>query len=70
MLNQILGPELPIIDDDHCNNDGNYTCETSLDNVVDVYYFDVEDTFSCKDQVSIKQTDRTKIVLHSRLSCS
>ena len=53
MLNQILGPELPIIDDDHCNNDGNYTCETSLDNVVDVYYFDVEDTFSCKDQVSI-----------------
>merc|ERR1711997_508547 len=38
---------------DHCNNDGNYTCETSLDNVVDVYYFDVEDTFSCKDQCNM-----------------
>jgi len=49
----ITGPELPIIDDDHCNNDGNYTCETSLDNVVDVYYFDVEDTFSCKDQCNM-----------------
>jgi len=50
----MTGPELPIIDDDSCNNnDGNYTCETALDNVVDVYYFDVEDTFSCKDQCNM-----------------
>jgi len=47
----ITGPDLPLYDPDDCfNDDGNYTCETSLDNVVDVYFFDVEDTFSCKDQ--------------------
>ena len=47
------GPELPLIDLDNCTiPDGNFTCETSLDNVVDVYYFDDADTFSCKDQVS------------------
>ena len=48
----ILGPELPFIDDSNCTNtDGNFTCETELDNVVDVFYFDAADTFSCKDQV-------------------
>ena len=49
----LTGPELPLIDLDNCTiPDGNFTCETSLDNVVDVYYFDDADTFSCKDQVS------------------
>ena len=49
----LIGPELPLIDLDNCKiPDGNFTCETSLDNVVDVYYFDDADTFSCKDQVS------------------
>merc|ERR1711981_122615 len=37
----ITGPELPLIDLNNCTiPDGNFTCETSLDNVVDVYYFD------------------------------
>jgi len=50
----ITGPELPLIDLNNCTiPDGNFTCETSLDNVVDVYYFDDADTFSCKDQCSI-----------------
>merc|ERR1712141_625911 len=29
------------------------SCPVTLDNVVDVYYFDVEDTFSCKDQCNM-----------------
>jgi len=49
----ITGPELPLIDTNCTIPDGNYTCETALDNVVDVYYFDAADTFSCKDQCSI-----------------
>ena len=45
---------MPVIDDANCTNtDGNYTCGTELDNVVDVYYFDTMDTFSCPDQVII-----------------
>ena len=40
-------------DPDNCDHNGNFTCETSLDNVVDIYYFDAADTFSCIDQVSI-----------------
>ena len=47
-----LGPDLPLYNPDDCDNNGNFTCETSLQNIVDVYYFDVQDTFSCKDQVS------------------
>merc|ERR1712045_705741 len=40
----ITGPELPFIDDSNCTNtDGNFTCETALDNVVDVFYFDAVD---------------------------
>jgi len=46
----ISGPDLPLYNPDDCDNNGNYTCETSLQNIVDVYYFDVQDTFSCKDQ--------------------
>ena len=46
------GPDLPLYDPDNCDHNGNFTCETSLDNVVDIYYFDAEDTFSCIDQVS------------------
>merc|ERR1712184_67079 len=42
--------DLPLYNPDDCDNNGNYTCETSLQNIVDVYYFDVQDTFSCKDQ--------------------
>ena len=47
------GPDLPLYDPDNCDHNGNFTCETSLDNVVDIYYFDAADTFSCIDQVSI-----------------
>ena len=57
----ILGPELPFIDDSNCTNtDGNFTCETVLDNVVDVFYFDAADTFSCKDQVCFCYSDQMK----------
>ena len=54
------GPDLPLYDPDNCDHNGNFTCETSLDNVVDIYYFDAEDTFSCIDQVS------TYLPIHSR----
>jgi len=46
----ITGPDAPLYDPDLCDNNGNRTCETSKDNIVDVYYFDVDDTFSCPDQ--------------------
>lgn len=50
------GPEFPLIDDANCTNtDQNYTCETDLKNIVDVYYFDDDDSFSCPDQVMYKQ---------------
>lgn len=47
--NFVQGPEVPPIED--CEN-GNYTCGTELNNIVDVYYFDNQDTFSCKSQVN------------------
>lgn len=49
----ISGPDLPLYDPDNCDHNGNFTCETSLDNVVDIYYFDAADTFSCIDQCKL-----------------
>jgi hypothetical protein len=43
----ISGPEEPPIMD--CIT-GNYTCPTTLDNIVDVYYFDIADDISCHHQ--------------------
>ena len=32
---------------ENCTSD-NYTCGTDRNNIIDVFYFDVADTFSCK----------------------
>jgi len=44
------GPEEPPIAE--CLG-GNYTCATERDNIVDVYYFDVDDSESCPHQCSV-----------------
>merc|ERR1711953_400547 len=40
----ISGPEDPPIEE--CEDD-NYICETERNNIIDVFYFDAEDDFSC-----------------------
>ncbi|TRY61748.1 hypothetical protein TCAL_09259 [Tigriopus californicus] len=46
----ITGPQDPPLDD--CIGDS-YTCETELGNIVDVYYFDEADDFSCRHQCEL-----------------
>jgi hypothetical protein len=47
------GPEFPPIDKTNCTYDGNHTCNTDINNIVDVYYFDASDFLSCHHQVTI-----------------
>eukprot|EP00095_Tigriopus_kingsejongensis_P011987 maker-scaffold879_size85478-snap-gene-0.21 protein:Tk11987 transcript:maker-scaffold879_size85478-snap-gene-0.21-mRNA-1 annotation:"plasma kallikrein isoform x2" len=44
------GPAEPPLDE--CLDDS-YTCQTELDNIVDVYYFDQADNFSCHHQCTL-----------------
>merc|ERR1711997_302672 len=47
------GPDYPPINNCTVIPPDNYTCGTTLDNIVDVFFFDAEDTFSCKDQCQL-----------------
>lgn len=51
--NHFSGPDYPPID--NCTSE-NYTCGTELNNIVDVFYFDAEDTVSCKQQCQMLPT--------------
>jgi len=47
------GPDYPPID--NCTSE-NYTCGTELNNIVDVFYFDADDTISCQQQCQMLPT--------------